>query len=454
MNFFNKRKTFFGGVKIPSKKELTENIAITTFPLPKKVIIPVIQHIGKPATPIVSIGEKVKTGQKIAQSNSFISSHIHSSVSGTVKEIKECPHPKIEKSLSILIESDGIDSPFRPPKSLPFPRVEDLSIDEILKKIEEAGVVGLGGAGFPTHVKLRPLDTKIDIFIANGAECEPFITCDYRLMLEKNKEIIFGLKLAMKVTGAKKALVGIERNKPQAIKIFKEVLKNENSIDVIALDTTYPQGAEKQLIKVLLNKEVPMGKLPLDLGITVNNMATLFAIYEAVYEGKALYEQVITVSGRGVERPANLKVRIGTPLKEIVDFCGLRSTKRVKVIVGGPMMGYAQSSLESPIIKGSSGVLVFIEDEINVFKDNPCIKCAKCVDVCPAKLVPTKIAQLARREKIGELDKFNIEGCIECGCCAYVCPASIPLVELIKLGKIKMRLQLMKRSEHKLFSRT
>ncbi len=440
MNFFKNQKKFFGGIKIPDRKKATENLSIISLPLPPKVIIPVIQHVGEAASPIVKKGDKVKTGQLIARASSSVSSNIHSSINGMVGEIGKFPHPTLKESRAILIESDDTTLSPGPMQLLTENEAESLNADEILKKIEEAGIVGLGGAVFPTHVKLRPHnDRKIKTYIVNGAECEPFVTCDYRLVIEKAKEIILGLKLAMRVTGAQRALVAIEKNKRQAIEIFKKLLKNEDGVDIVSLNTRYPQGAEKQLIKTLLNKEVPCGKLPRDLGIIVNNIATLFAIYEAIYKAKPFYEEVITVSGGGIMRPANLRVRIGVSLRKILEFCGVRSASKIKVIVGGPMMGYAQSTLETPIIKGSSCVLVFINEEVKVFEDNACIKCAKCVDVCPMRLVPMKIAQLVKREKISELDKFNIEECIECGSCAYICPASIPLVEWIKLGKIKKR---------------
>lgn len=442
MEFFVSRTTFFGGIKISGRKKSTEALPITALPVPEKVIIPVIQHTGAPARLKIKTGDKVKKGQLIAESSDLVSSNIHASISGVVKEIREFPHPKVQKCLAVLIESDGDDADINKAERLIESEVQKLSPEEILKKVQDAGVVGLGGAAFPAHVKWRPIkDRKIDDFIVNGAECEPFITCDHRLMIEKAPEIILGLKLALKVTGAKRAFIAVEKNKRNAINIFKEILSREGipNIKAAVLNTKYPQGAEKQLIKSVLKREVPAGKLPLEIGIIVNNTATLFAVYEAVYEGKALYEEIITVTGPAIKNPANLKVRIGTPLKDIIDFCGIKEFKRIKIIVGGPMMGYAQSTLDAPVIKGSSCILALGDREVISFEDNPCIKCAKCVDVCPAKLLPTKIAQFIKKDRIRELDKFNIEDCIECGCCAYVCPAGISLVELVKLGKIKKR---------------
>lgn len=440
MNFLKDMNKFFGGIKLLDNKKTTEDIPTADLPLPGKVIIPLIQHIGEPALPVVQKGDYVKTGQLIAKSNGFISSNIHSSISGMVKEIEKSPHPKIGAATAVLIESDNMDAVFEQSKQLSSSEIEKLSIEEILQKIEAAGIAGLGGAAFPTRAKLKiARDKKIGVYIVNAVECEPFITCDYRLMLEKSFEIIAGLKLAVKVTGAKEVFIGIKKNKRQIIKIFNEALRGEKNVKIVEVDIKYPQGAEKQLIKTILNKEVPSGKLPLDIGVVVNNVATLYAVYEAVYKGKALYEQFITVSGNGVVKPANLKARIGTPLKNILEFCGMKPAEKTKIIVGGPMMGSAQNTLDAPVIKGSSCVLVFIDKEVKVFQDNPCIKCGRCVGVCPAKILPAKIAQLVKRDKIGELDKFNINDCIECGCCAYVCPASIPIVEYIKLGKVKKR---------------
>ncbi|MFH1855655.1 MAG: electron transport complex subunit RsxC [Candidatus Omnitrophota bacterium] len=439
MKIFKKINIFFGGVKIADKKLSTQDIPVVDMPLPEKVIIPLIQHVGEPAVPVIEKGMRVKTGQLIAESKGFISANVHASINGTVKEIVRAYHPKIGACGSVIIESDDEDE-LVPPVILTENEVGKLSIDELLNKIKNAGVVGLGGAAFPTHVKLKiARDKKVDVLIVNAVECEPFITSDYRLMLENCREIVLGLKAAVKITGAEKVFIAIKKDKDKAIKLFEKELKAEDNIKIAKVNKKYPQGAEKQLIKTVLNREVPSGKLPLDIGVTVSNVTTLYAVYEAIYKGKALYEQIVTVSGNGIVNPANLRVRVGTPLRKIVEFCGLKDADKIKVIIGGPMMGTAQSNLEAPIVKGSNCVLVFIDEEIKVFEDNPCIKCARCAEVCPAKILPMRIAQLARRDKIKELDSLNIMDCIECGCCAYVCPAGIPLVELIKLGKNKKR---------------
>lgn len=440
MNFLKVMSKFFGGIKLLDNKNATVDVQTTDLPLPEKVIIPLVQHIGGQSLPIVKEGDYVRTGQLIARARGFISSNIHSSISGVVKEIRKFPHPKIGVAEGVLIESDNMDCISQQNKPLFFPEIEKLSIEEILQKIELSGIVGLGGAAFPTHAKLKiASDKKVNTYIVNGVECEPFITCDYRLVLEKSREIIAGLKLAVKVTGTEKVFIGIKKNKKHVIKVFNEVLQGEKNISIVEVDIKYPQGAEKQLIKTILNKEVPSGKLPLDIGVVVSNVATLYAIYEAVYEGKPLYEQLITVTGNGIVKPANLRVRIGTPLKNIVEFCGMKLAEKIKVIVGGPMMGFAQNNLDVPIIKGSSCILAFIDKEVKIFQDNPCIKCGRCVDVCPSKMLPAKVAQLVKHDKIADLDKFYINDCIECGLCAYVCPAFIPIVEYIKLGKAKKK---------------
>lgn len=439
-NFLREMGKFFGGVRLLDNKKATQYIPTADLPLPERVIIPLVQHIGEPAIPVVKRGDYVRTGQLIAKAEGFISGNIHSSISGTVKEIEKFPHPKMGAATGILIESDSVNSIAAQDKPISFPEIEKLNVEEILQKIGGAGIVGLGGAAFPTDAKLKiARDKKVNTYIVNGVECEPFITCDYRLVLEKSREIIAGLRLAVKVTGTEKVFIGIKKNKKQVIEVFNEVLQGEKNIKIVEVDVKYPQGAEKQLIKAILNKEVPSGKLPLDIGVVVNNVATLYAIYEAVYEGKPLYEQFITVSGNGIVKPANLRVRIGTALKNIVEFCGIKPAEKIKVLVGGPMIGLAQNNLDAPIIKGSACVLAFIDKEVRVFQDNPCIKCGRCVDVCPSKILPAKIAQLVRHDKISELDKFYINDCIECGLCAYVCPAAIPIVEYIKLGKAKKR---------------
>lgn len=422
----------------PEFKELTKHKKIESLPLPKKVVIPLSQHTGAPSEPVVNVGDLVQTGSLIACSKGFISANLHSSVSGKIIAIEDSPHPIIGSFKAIIIESDGED---KKAFSDPHRDVSNLSREEIINIVKQRGIVGLGGAAFPAHVKLKPPpEKKIDTLIINGAECEPFLTCDHALMLEKSKEIILGIHLIAKALSVKDVIIGIEDNKPDAIEgmgsaIFR--VKAEGSrLKVVRLKTQYPQGGEKQLIKTLLNKEVPSGGLPLDIGCVVNNVQTVFAIYEAVYLGKPLYERVITVSGNSVGRPKNLLVRIGTPIKDLLEFCGCDETSVYKIIMGGPMTGNSQYNLEAPVIKGTSGILVLdkrfkIDDEID------CIRCSRCIDACPVGLMPCMIGLGVKNNRFDIAQSYEPLDCIECGSCGYVCPSKIPLVQLIKLAKVK-----------------
>lgn len=429
-----KLRTFRGGVHPPENKELTSGKKIETIPAPDILIFPLSQHTGAPCKPTVQKGDKVKVGTMIGTSDQFISSPIHSSVSGTVKSIENASHPVVGRFQAIVIENDKEDIKEEPLHS--NKEIEKLSAEEIIKIVKEAGIVGMGGAAFPTYVKLSPpKEKKIDTLIVNGAECEPYLTCDHRLMLEKGKEIIEGIKLIKKVLKLEKCIIAIEENKTDAIEKLNTLTVNED-IEVISLKVKYPQGGEKQLIKSVLGKEVPSGGLPMDVGVVVHNVGTLLAIYEAVHLGKPLYERVITVTGK-VKKSGNYLVRIGTPLKDILNFCEADLDNTGKIILGGPMMGISQQDIETPVVKGTSGILVQNEDEIIKGEEMPCIRCGKCVEVCPAYLLPTQIAKTVKVEKWEDLERYHIKDCMECGSCSYVCPSNIPLVQYIKLGKTK-----------------
>ena len=423
---------FIGGVHPPESK-FTSQILTEEIPLPKKAVVPLSQHTGSPSKPIVSVGDEVKTGQLIAEATGFISANLHSPVSGKVSGISSRLHPCGYNFDSIIIESDDKDEtvefiPHNPEKLFP---------NEIVEIIKNAGIVGLGGAAFPTHVKLSPpKEKKIDSVILNGCECEPYLTCDHRVMIEETEKVVGGLKLIMKVLDVKNGFIAIENNKEDAIeKMGDGRWKMEDvQVKVVKLKTKYPQGAEKQLIKAVLKREVPSGKLPMDVGCVVQNVQTAKAIYEAVYEGKPLYERVITVAG-SVKRPGNLKVRIGTSLSEIVDYCGGFEGDVKKVIAGGPMMGITQFTLDVPVVKGFSGLVILTEKESKFYEPSNCIRCGKCVDVCPMGLVPTVISRMVEKERYKELKNYNPLDCMECGCCAYECPAKIHLVQNIKLAK-------------------
>jgi len=426
-------KTIKQGILLEDRKESKEEKIKRIFP--SRVILPLRQHIGAPCKPLVKVGDKVEEGEKIAESSSFVSSPIHASISGKVIAIKKMPHPLGEEDISILIKRDKEERKnweHRKNRNL-----SELCIEEIRNKIQDAGIVGLGGAAFPTHVKLTPPPEKpINTVILNGCECEPYLTSDYRLMMEKTSDCIYGLKTIMKAVKAKRGFVAIENNKSKAIALIREKLKKEGNIKVISLKTKYPQGAEKMLISSILKKEVPSGGLPLDVGIVVDNVGTAVAISEAIKWDKPLIERVITVSGSGVRRKVNLLVPIGTPLSYIIEKCGGLKKRVRKVIMGGPMMGITQYTLNIPVIKGTSGILILAEEETKKVEEEPCIKCARCVDYCPMGLLPTVLAHLVKEEKWDELEKYHIMDCFECGCCSYVCPSKIPLVQLIKQGKL------------------
>ena len=412
-------------------KESTRHKKIEAAPLPKKAIIPLSQHTGAPSEPLVKAGDLVQAGTLIGRSKGFISANLHSSISGKVVAIDD--------KIGISIESDGQD---KREFSGTCRDVSDLSSKEIIDIVKEAGIVGLGGAAFPTHVKLSPPPgKKIDTLIINGAECEPFLSCDHRMMLERPKEILLGIGLIAKVLGVKDVIVGIEENKLDAIEALGSALFSDkgqgtrDKVRVIELKTRYPQGGEKQLIKVLLNREVPSGGLPLDIGCVVSNVQTVFSIYEAVYFGKPLYERVVTVAGNFLKEPKNILARIGTPIKDLLEFCGFNETVDVyKIVMGGPMTGAAQYSLDVPIIKGTSGILV-LGKEFEPGTELDCIRCGRCIDGCPVGLMPCMIGIGVQNNRFDIASSYEPGDCIECGACGYVCPSKIPLVQLIKLAK-------------------
>ena len=425
----------------PELKKYTLLKKIERVPLPEKVILSLSQHTGAPSEPIVKVGDSVKTGSLIAKAKSFISSNLHSSVSGKVVAVEDNIHPVIGSFEAIVVESDGEDT-----KVFSDSRkdVSSFSKEEIVNIVKDAGIVGLGGAAFPTHVKLSPPAGKnIDTLVVNGAECEPLLTCDHRLMLEHSKEILFGINLVSKVLGVKDVIIGIEENKIDAIEKLRNALISLRSqvsgVRVVRLKTRYPQGGEKQLIKTLLNREVPSGGLPLDIGCVVSNVQTIFAIYEAVYFEKPLYERVVTVSGSFLKEPKNVLARIGTPIKDLLEFCGFDTGHNVyKIIMGGPMTGIAQFSLDAPVVKGTSGILV-LDKSFESPGEISCIRCSRCIEACPADLMPCMIGIGAQNNRFDIASSYSPLDCIECGSCDYVCPSKIPLMQLIKLAKREAR---------------
>lgn len=426
--------TFRGGIHPPDKKELSAGSAISQSRPPDRVVIPLSQHIGAPCKPAVQIGQEVKVGEVIGTAEAFVSAPVHSSVSGKVVAIGEFPVAIGRMVSSVVIENDKKDTWTELKADADY---LSLSSDELKAKIRAAGIVGMGGAAFPTGVKLSPPKEKpIDMVILNGAECEPYLTADYRLMLERASDVVEGLKILMKVLGVKRGFIGIENNKPDAVKIMKDAASGAADIEVCALEVKYPQGAEKMLIKALTGREVPpKGGLPMDVGVVVQNIGTAVAIYEAVRFGKPLIERVVTVTGENVKEPRNLMVRIGTFASQLIEECGGLKSGDGKVISGGPMMGFALGTLDVPVTKGTSGILA-LPDEIAHIEDyKPCIRCGRCVDVCPMNLVPSMLSVLSEAGMYEETKEYNLYDCFECGTCTFVCPAKRPIVQFVRLAK-------------------
>ena len=426
-------KGFKGGIHPPDSKKLTRDKAIEVMPLPERVVIPLHQHIGAPAVAIVEAGAKVKKGQIIAMAKGFVSAPIHSSISGEVKSIAEFPHPSGTNMMAVEIISDGEDAWVDDLKE--ERDVERLEAAEIKEKILSAGIVGLGGATFPTHVKLSPPEEKkIEAVILNGAECEPYLTADHRLMIEDAEAVIEGLRLLMKVLGVEKGYVGIEDNKPEAVTSLMGAAAG-TGIEVLSLHVKYPQGAEKQLIKTILNKEVPSGGLPMDVGVVVQNVGTAVAVYEAVKYGRPLIERITTITGSGVKEPKNLRVKIGTLTSDLIEAAGGLNEDVAKIVMGGPMMGIGQHTTEVPVVKGTSGVLIMKAENVRDRESNPCIRCGRCLNACPMMLDPATLGIYAERDMFAETEEHYVMDCIECGSCSFVCPADRPLVHLFRFAK-------------------
>jgi electron transport complex protein RnfC len=426
--------TFSGGVHPAGNKELTSHKPTVSAAIPKRVIIPLSQHIGAPTKPLVVIGQEVKKGEKIGESGGFVSAPVHSSVSGKVTAIGNFPHILGMDMASVVIESDGKDEWVAGMKETTD--YQTLSPDELKKMVSDAGIVGMGGATFPTHVKLSPPKEKpIDVVILNGAECEPYLTSDHRLMLEKPTEIIEGLKILMRILNVKKGYIGIEANKPDAVEAMKKAAAGSSEVEVRAVQVKYPQGAEKMLIKAIANRTVPAGGLPMDIGVVVQNVGTAAAIYDAVRFGRPLIERYVTVTGRGVKDPRNFLVRIGTTFAQLIEEAGGLTEDAAKVISGGPMMGMSQYTLEVPVIKGTSGILVLPKSEVSTKPYGPCIRCARCIDACPMMLQPSLIGLFIEKGHYEDAKDYNLMDCFECGSCTFVCPANRPMVQWVKRAK-------------------
>lgn len=432
-------KTFKKGGVHPPENKLSAGKPIEVLPIPKSVFIPVAQHIGAPATPVVNRGDAVKVGQIIAKSSSFVSTNIHSSVSGKVKKVDFQADSSGYPKQGIFIDVDGDDWLEEIDRSEELKKEFDLSGEEIVKKIQDAGIVGLGGATFPTHVKLvPPKGMKADVLLINGVECEPYLTSDHRLMLEKTDEILVGTQLLMKALNVEKAVIGIENNKPDAIQLLTEKSKAYQGVSVAALKVKYPQGGEKQLIKAVTGREVPSGGLPIAVGAVVSNVGTAFAVYEAIQKNKPLFERVVTITGKAMTSPANYKVRIGTATSALVEATGGLPEDTGKVISGGPMMGRAIASLDVPVTKGTSGILLLKSEESKRTEYIACIRCSRCVSACPMGLEPYLLMTLSEKQIFDRAEDDKIMDCIECGSCSYTCPSNRPLLDYIRFGKGKV----------------
>ena len=434
-------KTFHGGIHPGDHKEATNKKEIVNLTPPSELIFPLSQHIGAPAKPCVNIGDNVCMGQKIAEADGFVSANIHSSVSGTVKAIEKRLHPNGLPTMSIVIENDGLDTEAAPIEGY-GEDYENKSPKEIINIIKEAGIVGMGGATFPTHVKLSvPDEAKIDYVIINGAECEPYLTSDHRAMLETPNEIIGGLLVLMHIFGLKDGYIGVENNKTDAIAVLEKeaALVKDKNIHIVTLKTKYPQGAEKQLINAVCGRKMAPGTLPWQVGCIVNNIDTCASTYRAVVKGTPLTTRIVTLGGSALINPMNYKVRIGTPFAYVVEQSGGLSEPAEKVLMGGPMMGLSVPNMDVPVIKGTSGILALPSKEAKLDKESPCIRCAKCVYVCPMSLQPNLLDSAARLHDIDKLKKLNVTDCIECGSCAFVCPSKRRQVQQIKIAKVKLR---------------
>jgi len=432
-------KTFsIGGIHPPENKR-SAKVAITPLDLPKEVTIPLGQHIGAPAKAIVKRGDKVVVGQLIAEAAGFISAAIHSSVSGTVKKVDKALDGSGYQRDAIIITVEGDEWDENIDRSTDLKKECTLSPKEIVEKIKASGIVGLGGATFPANVKLMPPPGKTaEVLIINAVECEPYLTADHQLMLEKGDEIMVGISIVMKALNVSRAIVGIENNKPDAIALMTKLATSYTGIEVCPLKVQYPQGGEKQLINATIGREVPSGTLPIEVGAVVQNVGTIFAIYEAVQKNKPLFERVVTVTGKALEKPSNFLVRVGTAVNQAIEAAGGIPENTGKIIGGGPMMGKAMSSTAIPVVKGSSGILLMKEEESKRAKTQDCIRCSKCISVCPMGLEPYLLMLTAQKELHERSEDARIMDCIECGSCVYTCPAHRPLLDYIRLEKAQV----------------
>ena len=447
LNFFSLGQSFVGqsfshGVHPEHHKQQTEHCPIQRVPFVSRYVLPLGQHIGIPAIAIVKVGDKVQRGQMIAQANGFISTSLHSPVVGQVSDIGM--HRYVDGSFQQAIEI--IADPYATQQFVrleetPTIAVNDLSNEDFIGAVQQSGIVGMGGAAFPSHVKYSiPKEQKINDLLVNGAECEPYLTNDHRLMVERPETVLRGCEILRQQLGAKRVAIGVEKNKPESIEKLTQYLTAEMPIDIVPLEVKYPQGAEKMLIKSIYNKELSAGKLPRDMGLAVNNVGTIVALADYFDNGMPLIERIVTVAGPGIEQAANLIVPIGTPIRDVLAFAGGLKEQTREVISGGPMMGSPIADLDAPILKGTSGILAFTDKETARAQEYPCIRCSRCLEACPYFLNPSRLALLGKARLFTDMqEKYNVMDCVECGACTYACPSNIPIVQHIRTAKDNLR---------------
>ncbi len=432
------RQSFEHGVHPSHHKEQTVDLAVQRVPFMDRYVMPLGQHIGAPAKAVVEVGQRVYRGQVIAEPGAFVSTTIHSPVTGWIRDIG--PHRYIDGTFKPAIEIEADPYSSQQLETQAPIDWESLSIEEFIREVQRAGIVGMGGAAFPAHVKYSiPEGQRITDVLVNGAECEPFLTTDHRQMLERPEALLRGAEIIRRKLGAERVTIGVELNKQDAIEILRQHIRPDQPIEVKGLPVKYPQGAEKMLIKATYGKEVPAGQLPRDLGISVNNVGTIVALADYFETGMPLIERVVTVSGPGIPYPANLMVPLGTPVREVLRFCGGLKEETREVIMGGPMMGAPVASLDVPILKGSSGILAFTAQETARPKEYACIRCGRCVEACPYFLNPSRLARLGKARMFEEMTTYHLMDCVECGSCTFSCPSGIPIVQLIRTAKDHIR---------------
>ncbi|HVS02560.1 MAG TPA: electron transport complex subunit RsxC [Thermoanaerobaculia bacterium] len=430
--------SFRHGVHPAEHKESTAHLPVERMPFAGRFVLPLAQHLGAPARPVVQPGDRVARGQRIAEPGGFVSTAIHSPVTGQVVAIAPRPHPQGRLAEAIEIAVDPFDLQ-RPPRRPPL-AWRELTDDAFAAAVQEGGLVGMGGAAFPTHVKYRlPEGRRVHTLVINGCECEPYLTCDHRLMVERPEAVLRGAAIAAARLGVETTVIGVEANKPDAVTALRAALDGRGDVRVAPLAVKYPQGAEKMLVRALFHQEVPSGKLPLDLGYVVNNVATMAALADWLERGQPLIERVVTVAGPGVRRPANLLVPLGTPVRAVLDHCGGLTADACEVVLGGPMMGTPIASLDVPVLKGTSGILAFTAAEAQQPSEYTCIRCGRCVEACPQLLNPSRLGRLARAGRYEEMEGYFVADCVECGSCSFACPSGIPIVQLIRVAKAALR---------------